>query len=60
MMGRMIRAWMQVFEEKPQPEQMYLYSALKYLVNKPLLGGHICKWLLLFQEYDFEVVMKPG
>ena len=36
------------------------YSALKYLVNKPVLGGHICIWLLLFQEYDFEVIVKPG
>jgi hypothetical protein len=36
------------------------HSALKYLVNKPVLGGRICRWLLLFQEYDFEIVVKPG
>ena len=24
------------------------HSALKYLVNKPVLGGKICRWLLLF------------
>jgi hypothetical protein len=24
------------------------------------LGGHICRWLLLFQEYDFEIIVKPG
>jgi len=36
------------------------HSALKYLVNKPVLGGRICIWILLFQEYDFEVVVKPG
>jgi len=36
------------------------HYALKYLVNKPVLGGKICRWLLLFQEYDFEVVVKPG
>jgi hypothetical protein len=36
------------------------HSALKYLVSKPVLGGRICKWLLLFQEYDFEIVVKPG
>jgi hypothetical protein len=36
------------------------HSALKYLVNKPVLGGGICRWLLLFQEYDFEIVVKPG
>ena len=34
------------------------HSALKYLVNKPMLGGNICQWLLLFQEYDFEVIVK--
>ena len=36
------------------------HSALKYLVNKPVLGGRICIWLLLFQEYDFEIVVKLG
>jgi hypothetical protein len=36
------------------------HSALKYLVNKPVLGGRICRWLLLFQDYDFEIVVKPG
>jgi len=25
-----------------------------------VLGARICRWLLLFQEYDFEVVVKPG
>jgi len=40
---------------------MFTYHfALKYLVNKPGLGGKICIWLLLFQEYDFEVVFKRG
>ena len=24
------------------------HSTLKYLVNKPVLGGEICRWLLLF------------
>ena len=36
------------------------HSALKYLVNKPMFGGKICRWLLLFQEYDFEIIVKPG
>jgi hypothetical protein len=36
------------------------HFALKYLVNKPVLGGRICRWLVLFQEYDFEIVVKPG
>lgn len=38
--------------------KMYIdHSVLKYLVNS--VGGRICRWLLLFQEYDFEVIMKP-
>jgi hypothetical protein len=35
------------------------HSSLKYLVKKPVLGGRICQWLLLFQEFDFEVIVKP-
>jgi hypothetical protein len=33
---------------------------LKYLVKKRVLGGRICIWILVFQEYKFEVVVKPG
>ena len=36
------------------------HQALKYLVNKPLHHGRICRWLLLFQEFEFEVVVWPG
>jgi len=36
------------------------HSTLKYLVNTPELGGRICRWLLLFQEYDFEIIVKLG
>ena len=36
------------------------HSALNYLVNKPVLWGKICRWLLLFQEFDFEIIVKPG
>jgi hypothetical protein len=35
------------------------HSFLRYLVNKTVLGGRICIWLLLFQEFEFEVLMKP-
>ena len=35
------------------------HSILKYLDNKPMLGGRICRWLLLFQEYNFEIIVKP-
>ena len=24
-----------------------------------MLGGRICRWLILFQEYGFEVIVKP-
>jgi hypothetical protein len=36
------------------------HSTLKYLINKLVLRGRICRWLLLFQEFDFEVIVKPG
>ena len=36
------------------------HLTLKYLVNKPVLGGEICRWLMLFQEYDFEIIVKLG
>ena len=35
------------------------HSTLKYLVNKPVLEGIICRWLLLFQEFLIEVIIKP-
>jgi hypothetical protein len=36
------------------------HFVLKYLFNKPVLGWRICKWLLLFQEHEFEIIVKPG
>ena len=40
---------------------MFTYhSALKYLVNKPVLGGKIFCSLILFQEFDFEIIVKSG
>jgi hypothetical protein len=39
--------------------KMFTYHLdLEYLVNKLVLGGRICRWLLLFQEFDFEVLVK--
>jgi hypothetical protein len=32
------------------------HSSLKYLVNKLVLGERICIWILLFQEYEFDIV----
>ena len=34
-------------------------STWKYLVNNPMLGGKIYHWLLLFQEFDFKIIVKP-
>lgn len=34
------------------------HSTLKCLVNKPILGGKVCIWLLLFYGYDFEIIVK--
>ena len=34
------------------------HQALKYLVNKYLQHGRICRWLLLFQEFEFEVIIR--
>jgi hypothetical protein len=25
-----------------------------------MLGGRVCVWILLFQEYEFEVIVKLG
>ena len=36
------------------------HQALIYLVNRPVVSGKIARWMLLLQEYDFEVVYKPG
>ena len=36
------------------------HDSLKYLVNKPDLSGRIAKWILLLQEFNYEVVVKLG
>ena len=36
------------------------HSSLQYLVNNPMLGGMICRWLLIFQEFNFEIIVKLG
>ena len=33
------------------------HQTLKYLVNKPLHHGRIFRWLLLFQEFEFKVIV---
>lgn len=36
------------------------HQALKYLVNRPLHHGQICRWLILSKEFEFEVVIQLG
>ena len=36
------------------------HMVLVHLLNKPHVSSHIAQWLLLFLEYDFTVVHKPG
>jgi hypothetical protein len=35
------------------------HYALNYLVNKSFLEGRICRWILLFQDFSFKVIVKP-
>jgi hypothetical protein len=35
------------------------HQELKYLVNKPVNQGKICRWLLLFQEFEYDVIILP-
>jgi hypothetical protein len=36
------------------------HDALKHLVNKPNLSGRIARWIILLQEFNYEVRVKPG
>ena len=36
------------------------HQALIYLVNRPVVSGRIAKWMFLLQEYNSEVIYKPG
>ena len=36
------------------------HDALKYMVNKPQLSGRIARWVLLLQEFNFDVDVRPG
>ena len=36
------------------------HDSLKYLVNKPDLSGRLARWILLLQEFNYRVVVKPG
>ena len=36
------------------------HDAFKYLINKPDLSGRLARWVLLLQEFDFTIVIRPG
>jgi hypothetical protein len=36
------------------------HMVLMYLFNKPQVFGRLIRWLLLFIEYGFKIVLKPG
>jgi hypothetical protein len=36
------------------------HDALKYLINKLDLSGRLARWVLLLQEFDFTIVVRPG
>ena len=36
------------------------HDSLKYLVNKPDLSGRLARWILLLQEFNYEVIVKSG
>lgn len=35
------------------------HYALKYLLNKPQVAGKVWRWLLLFQEFNFDLLLRP-
>ena len=53
----------QKFRHYLQANHFLLYvdhQALLYLSNRPVVSGRIARWMLLLQEYEFEVVYCPG
>lgn len=36
------------------------HQALMYLVNKPIIQGRISRWLLLLQEFTFNIIVRLG
>ena len=36
------------------------HNALKYMINKPQLSGRIARWVLLLQDFNFTVEVRPS
>lgn len=36
------------------------HEVLRYILNKPIIKGHINHWLFLFQEFTFKIIIKLG
>ena len=36
------------------------HAALLFLVSKQLLTGKLVRWMLLLQEFEFEIQHRPG
>eukprot|EP00253_Pinus_taeda_P002579 PITA_02579 len=36
------------------------HADIRYLMNKPITPGRITRWILLLQEFDINIVDKPG
>jgi len=36
------------------------HTAIRYLMNKPIVSGRIIRWLLLLQEFNVTIVDKPN
>jgi hypothetical protein len=36
------------------------HSAIRFLMNKPVVTGQVIRWLLLLQEFDVTILDKPG
>lgn len=36
------------------------YSAIRFLLNKPITNGRVTRWLSLLQEFNITIIDKPG
>ena len=36
------------------------HSAIRFLMNQPITNGRVTRWLLLLQEFNTNVIDRPG